>query len=95
MTASMRELIENHVELTRKLERANEELKRKDQLKNEFINIAAHELRAPMQPILGLAELLRRRISGRTVRGSNSGSAVGGSNSSCTSKDVEHTPIAL
>ena len=40
MTASMRELIENHVELTRKLERANEELKRKDQLKNEFINIA-------------------------------------------------------
>ncbi len=83
------------VTLTTKLERANEELKRKDELKNEFINIAAHELRAPIQPILGLAELLRRRISGSAVRGSNSGSAVGGSNSSCTSKDVEHTPIAL
>jgi nitrate/nitrite-specific signal transduction histidine kinase len=57
MAASIRELIKNHCDLTRKLELANEELKRKDQLKNEFINVAAHELRAPIQPILGLAEL--------------------------------------
>jgi len=28
-------------------------------MQNEFINIAAHELRAPIQPILGLAEVLR------------------------------------
>ena len=40
MTASMRELIKNHCDLTTKLEAANDELKRKDQLKNEFINIA-------------------------------------------------------
>ncbi len=47
--------------MTTKLKAANEELKSKDELKNEFINIAAHELRAPIQPaILGLAELLRR-----------------------------------
>ncbi|HXX95741.1 MAG TPA: HAMP domain-containing sensor histidine kinase, partial [Candidatus Bathyarchaeia archaeon] len=64
MTDSMRELIQNHCDLTTKLEAANKELKRKDQLKNEFINIAAHELRAPIQPILGMAEVLRRRISG-------------------------------
>jgi len=70
MTDSMRELIQNHCDLTTKLELANEELKRKDQLKNEFINIAAHELRAPIQPILGQAELLRRRISGSAVAGS-------------------------
>ena len=82
----MRELIENLCDLTTKLEAANEELKRKDELKNEFINIAAHELRAPIQPILGLAELLRRRISG---------SAVGGSNSSSASKDVEHVDIII
>ena len=85
MTASMRELIKNHEDLTRKIEATNEELKRKDELKNEFINIAAHELRAPIQPILGLAELLRRR---------KSGGAVGDSNSSA-SKDVEHLDIII
>src|SRR5215472_10749146 len=70
MTASIRDLIKNHCDLTTKLELANEELKRKDQLKNEFINVAAHELRTPIQPILGLAELLRRRKSGDAVGGS-------------------------
>jgi signal transduction histidine kinase len=70
MTDSMRELIRNHCDLTTKLEAANEELKKKDELKNEFINIAAHELRAPIQPILGMAELLRRRISDCAVGGS-------------------------
>src|SRR5215467_2429634 len=67
MTASIRELIKNHLDLTTKLELANKELKRKDQLKNEFINIAAHELRTPIQPIIGMAELLRRRISGSSA----------------------------
>ena len=42
MTASMRELIENHEDLTRKIEATNEELKKKDELKDKFINIAAH-----------------------------------------------------
>jgi signal transduction histidine kinase len=60
----MRDFIKKQNDLTRKLEAANEELKSKDRLKDEFINIAAHELRAPVQPILGLAELLRRRKGG-------------------------------
>ena len=47
--------------LIKELEKANEELKYKDQLKDEFINIAAHELKTPIQPILGLCELLRDR----------------------------------
>ena len=34
-----------------------EQLKVHDRMQNEFINIAAHELRTPIQPILGLAEL--------------------------------------
>ena len=67
MTSSIRELIKNHLELTTKLELANKELKRKDQLKNEFMNVAAHELRTPIQPIIGMAELLRRRISGSSA----------------------------
>jgi signal transduction histidine kinase len=86
MTASIRKFIKNQSDLTRKLEAANEELKSKDQLKNEFINIAAHELRAPIQPILGLAELLRRRKSSCTV---------GDSNSSSASKDIEHLDIII
>jgi signal transduction histidine kinase len=35
-----------------------EQLKLHDRMKSEFINMAAHELRTPIQPILGLAELL-------------------------------------
>jgi signal transduction histidine kinase len=41
----------------------NEVLKQKDRLKDEFINIAAHELRTPIQPILGLSEVIRSRRS--------------------------------
>ncbi len=42
---------------TRELQKANEELVRKDALKEEFIKVAAHELRTPMQPILSYTEL--------------------------------------
>jgi signal transduction histidine kinase len=61
MIAFLRDYIKKQSNLTKQLEAANEELKRKDQLKDEFINIAAHELRGPIQPILGLAEVLRYR----------------------------------
>ena len=53
--------IKKQEELIKELEKANEELKYKDQIKNDFINIAAHELKTPIQPILGLCELLRDR----------------------------------
>ncbi|HET7390269.1 MAG TPA: HAMP domain-containing sensor histidine kinase [Nitrososphaeraceae archaeon] len=36
-----------------------EGLKEVDRLKDEFINVAAHELRTPIQPILGLSSILR------------------------------------
>jgi signal transduction histidine kinase len=42
------------------LKKANEELKYKDQLKNDFINIAAHEMKTPIQPIIALAEVLQQ-----------------------------------
>jgi two-component system, OmpR family, sensor histidine kinase VicK len=35
-----------------------DKLKEADKLKTEFINVAAHELRSPIQPILGLSKLL-------------------------------------
>jgi signal transduction histidine kinase len=38
-----------------------EQLKVKDKMQKEFINVAAHELRTPIQPILGLSEVLLSR----------------------------------
>jgi two-component system, OmpR family, sensor histidine kinase VicK len=40
----------------------NEELKRAYKMQKEFINIAAHELRNPIQPILSISEVLRGMI---------------------------------
>ena len=42
----------------------NEELKCNEKMQKEFINIAAHELRTPVQPILGMAELLELSFEG-------------------------------
>src|ERR671910_713202 len=39
-----------------------EKLKEADKMKDEFINVAAHELRTPIQPILGMTELLHSKI---------------------------------
>ena len=47
---------------TEDLRRANEQLKNRDEMQREFINVAAHELRTPIQPILGLAGVLRSEI---------------------------------
>jgi signal transduction histidine kinase len=45
------------------LQKANEQLSKNDKLQKEFINMAAHELRTPIQPILGLTDVLRDHIS--------------------------------
>ncbi|MFZ0514385.1 MAG: HAMP domain-containing sensor histidine kinase, partial [Candidatus Nitrosopolaris sp.] len=44
---------------TAELALANERLKIHDKMQQEFINVAAHELRTPMQPILSLTQILR------------------------------------
>jgi signal transduction histidine kinase len=41
----------------------NEQLKANDKVQKDFVNIAAHELRSPIQPIIGLSELLRYKRS--------------------------------
>jgi signal transduction histidine kinase len=40
----------------------NEQLRDRDRMQNEFINIAAHEMRTPIQPILGLSEIMREKM---------------------------------
>ena len=44
-----------------------EELLINSMAQKEFINIAAHELRTPIQPILGLSEILSRKVGNETV----------------------------
>jgi signal transduction histidine kinase len=51
------------LESNRLLGVTNEQLRERDRMQNEFINIAAHEMRTPIQPILGLSEIMRERIS--------------------------------
>jgi signal transduction histidine kinase len=46
-----------------------EKLKKSDKMKDDFINVAAHELRTPIQPILSLTEVLRSEIKGPRQQG--------------------------
>jgi signal transduction histidine kinase len=48
------------------LREANEQLTIHDKLQREFINIAAHELRTPLQPILGLSQILESKLGERS-----------------------------
>ena len=47
---------------TKELENSNEQLKAHDKMQREFINIAAHELRTPIQPILSSSDILLTKI---------------------------------
>jgi signal transduction histidine kinase len=72
---SMVQSIKNHItkqnQLSSELRKLNEQLEQKDQLKDEFINIAAHELRAPIQPIVSLSDVVRsRRLRSISTRSS-------------------------
>ena len=49
-------------ERTSELRTANEELRIHDKVQKEFINIATHELRTPIVPILNLSELLYSKV---------------------------------
>ena len=55
-------------ESNKQLSQANQQLKVHDKMQREFINIAAHELRTPIQPILGLSEVLRSKAKDEKQR---------------------------
>jgi len=67
LSSSFENMRQTIVSKTRELLKANEELKQKDRLKDEFINIAAHELRTPIQPILSLSDVLRDKLRSRST----------------------------
>ena len=43
-----------------------QKLQENEKMKDDFINIAAHELRTPIQPILGLSDLINRNLQNNT-----------------------------
>jgi signal transduction histidine kinase len=47
---------------TVELKAANEQIKAHDKMQSEFVNIAAHELRTPIQPIIGMIDVLKYRL---------------------------------
>jgi signal transduction histidine kinase len=46
----------------KQLSLSNEQLKMRDKAQQEFINVAAHELRSPIQPIISLSDVLLHKI---------------------------------
>lgn len=54
INSELKKEIENK---THELSEANKKLQDLDKMKNEFISIASHELKSPIQPIFGFAEL--------------------------------------
>ena len=58
---SVFESLWKQTELYQKLNELYERLQVHDKIQDEFISIAAHELRTPIQPILGLSEILLSR----------------------------------
>ena len=58
---SIFESLWKQAELIEHVTKLSEELKYQENAHTQFINVAAHELRSPIQPILGLAEILKSR----------------------------------
>jgi signal transduction histidine kinase len=63
--ASIFDSLWKQTELYEQLASAKEQLELHDKMQQEFINIAAHELRTPIQPILGMAEMLESEMGDR------------------------------
>ena len=66
-------LIMSSIQYSTYLKKANslirenlKKLQENEKLKDDFINIAAHELRTPIQPILGLSDLINRTLQNNT-----------------------------
>ena len=66
--ASIFESLWIQAELYKQLKEANKQLKVHDKMQKNFINVAAHELRTPIQPIIGLTEIVYSKIQNTEQR---------------------------
>jgi signal transduction histidine kinase len=64
-TEELRNTNESLAELNKQLSLTNEQLKHRDKMQSEFVNVAAHELRTPIQPIISLTEVLKSKAEDR------------------------------
>src|SRR5918912_597804 len=64
-TVELKEANNSLTKSNRLLAAANEQLKVHDKMQKEFINVAAHELRTPIMPILGEAEYIEHQFNDR------------------------------
>jgi two-component system sensor histidine kinase VicK len=59
--ATMFDTLWNYAEMFNLFEKSYERLKAQDRMQREFVDIVAHELRTPLQSILGLTEIVKGR----------------------------------
>jgi signal transduction histidine kinase len=64
-TAELKKVNASLIESNKLLAAANEQLKVHDKMQREFINVAAHELRTPIMPILGEAEFIKHQFDNK------------------------------
>jgi two-component system sensor histidine kinase VicK len=65
--ASIFDSLWRQTELYEQLKKAHEKLLIHDRMQKEFIDIAAHELRTPIQPILGISELIKNKFKDKEL----------------------------
>lgn len=58
---SIFESLWKEIELNERITSLLAEIKRRETIERDFINMAAHELRTPIQPVLGLAQILQTK----------------------------------
>ena len=62
---SIFESLWKQTELYDEIKKAYEKIQRHDKMQKEFIDIAAHELRTPLQPIIGITTILKNEIQSK------------------------------
>ena len=55
----------NRQRLYDEIKKSYEKIQRHDKMQKEFIDIAAHELRTPLQPIIGITTILKDEIQSK------------------------------
>lgn len=58
---SIFESLWKEIELNERITSLLAEIKRRESIERDFINMAAHELRTPLQPVIGLAQILQTK----------------------------------